>query len=211
MLYIYQTRSNFRLSGERIRRYVERLPNAMHSEIFRFRRWEDRQASLFGRLLLLHALHTRYPQWGPSVLERWEKAGTGKPFISGAPDFSISHSGEVVMLAMVECGSIGIDVEKVRPVNIDDFSQYLPEMSTVLKAPEGLNLFYACWTKKEAVLKGEGIGLQAPLEQVKLSVNKAFYHDRIWHLKEIECGTGYCAHVATTKHQADYCVEILNF
>ena len=102
MLQVYQTRIGVRLSENREREYLERLPVAIRAAIRLYHRWEDRQASLFGKLLLLHALLSRNSEWEFSILERLENRTRGKPFIHGVPDFNISHSGEIVTLALVD-------------------------------------------------------------------------------------------------------------
>ena len=213
MLQIYQYRSDIGLSEEREREYLERLPVALRITIRRYRRREDRQASLFGKLLLLHALRNRNPEWDFSILERLEDAERGKPFIRGAPDFNISHSGKIVVLALVDDGTIGIDVEKIRPIQMVVLSSYLPEVSALdaFDVSERQNMFYACWTKKEAVLKGEGSGLQGPLEQVKLYGDTAFFRDQVWYLNKIDFGVDYCCHVATSEHHAGCTVEVVYF
>jgi 4'-phosphopantetheinyl transferase len=213
MLKVYQTRSSIRISEKREGEYLERLPVALRAEIQSYRRWEDRQAALFGKLLLLHALLIRYSEWDFSILERLENTEQGKPFIKGLPDFNISHSGEIVTLSLVDDGTTGIDVEKIRPIQLDDFSIYLPEISLPddFKTSDRLNMIYACWTKKEAVLKGAGSGLQVPLEQVKLFDDKAFFRDQVWYLDRIDCGIDYCCHVATNQPQAGCCVELVYF
>lgn len=213
MLRVYRANSGIRLSEEREREYLERLPLSMRGAIQRYRRWEDRQASLFGKLLLLHALLGRNQEWDFSILERLENSSRGKPFIKEVADFNISHSGEIVTLALVDVGRTGIDVEKIRPIQMDDFSSYLPEISDpdALDASDRLNIFYDCWTKKEAVLKGEGSGLLAPLMKVNLRGDKAFYDDNVWFLRKIDCGADYCCHVATSELQSDSCIEVLYF
>ncbi|MFA7060227.1 MAG: 4'-phosphopantetheinyl transferase superfamily protein [Pedobacter sp.] len=189
------------------------MPDSVRAEILRFRRWEDRQASLFGKLLLLHALRCNGQDQGSAILERLEYTETGKPFIRGAGDFNISHSGGCVALALAADGEVGIDVEIIRSIQIADFSRYLPEIPALETSDPSLsqNMFYACWTKKEAVLKGDGSGLMAPLEQVTLQGDTSLFHERQWHLREIDCGAAYCCHAATSIHQSCCRIKVVNF
>lgn len=213
MLRVYQTRSNHRLSEEKEKEYLHLLPASIRNTIQRYHRWEDRQRVLLGKLLLLQALLSRgLGEKGPP-LHRLQNTERGKPFIEGGPDFSISHSGEIVALAVVDEGTTGLDVEKIRPIAIDDFSRFLPEIRSpeVSDRPDRLNFFYDCWTRKEAVLKGAGLGLLAPLDQVKLDGNRAYFNDRIWTLQPIDCGPEYRTHVATSEPQADCSVKVVTF
>lgn len=213
MLKVCQTRSANRLSERKEGEYLQRLPPAIRASIQRYRRWEDRQRVLLGKLLLRRALLSRNPGADYSLLEHLERTEGGKPFILGQADFNLSHSGEIVMLAVVDEGTTGIDVEKIRPIEMDDFSRILPEISLLepFDTPDRLNLFYALWTKKEAVLKAEGSGLLVPLNQVELDGDRAFFNDRIWTLQAIDCGPEYCAHVATSEPQAGCWVEVVEF
>lgn len=83
----------------------------------------------------------------------------GKPYLLGCPevDFSISHSGEYVVLAVVFGKKIGVDIELIDR-NIDltmkpiIFSQL--ECSLIGNYYD----FFVMWTKKEAYLKCLGLG-----------------------------------------------------
>lgn len=155
---------------------------------------------LFGKLLLQHAHSLRAANLKESFLERLEYTETGKPFIRGETGFNISHSGNIVVLALVDDGSVDIDVERILTTGFDDLSSYLPEIAELESgdARERLSMLYDCWTRKEAVLKGIGSGLQIPLEQVNLSGDRALINDKVWHLQKIDCGAGYMCNAATS-------------
>jgi 4'-phosphopantetheinyl transferase len=82
--------------------------------------------------------------------------------------WSVSHSGEEVVVAFSRCLRVGIDIEKIQPDMKD-----LP-VSTILNHEEQdhfnhvlpadkPNVFYTYWTRKEAVLKALGTGFsQSP-------------------------------------------------
>ena len=101
-------------------------------------------------------------------VDRW-----GKPALTSLGDrrplrFSISHSVDVLMVAVVARGQVGIDVEWIdqsldwRPVA----EQILPEteVSAVQKLPEAQQraAFYSLWTQWEALSKAIGCGLTLP-------------------------------------------------
>jgi 4'-phosphopantetheinyl transferase len=192
--------------------YLAMITPGMRAAALRFKRWQDRQATLFGKLLLLRMLQAKYPD---NWRQKFQSVGLGpfgKPFIEGGPEFNISHSGEMVVLAMTEKGAVGIDVERIRPVNAKDFSQYLPEVSNLdcRDDKEHLKLFYDCWTRKEAVLKGSGAGLSVPLEQVVLSGEMAHLQGVQWFLKSFPIAADYCCNVATAQPLEHVFVESVN-
>jgi len=137
----------------------------------------------------------------------------GKPFIPGGPEFSISHSGDVVVLAVTDAGAVGVDIEKIRAVNIEDYSRYLPEVADVHERYDidRVNaLFFDCWTQKEAILKGYGQGLLAPLEQVVLKEGTALLNETTWFIRKVPIDAGYCCHVATDQRPEQVAVENVN-
>lgn len=184
----------------------------MRAAALRFKRRQDRQATLFGKLLLLRALQAKYPDYWQQKFNAVELNPFGKPFIAGGPEFSISHSGEIVVLAMTEKGAVGIDIERMRPIDAQDFAQFLPEVANLnCRDDKGdLRLFYDCWTRKEAVLKGSGAGLSVPLEEVVLSGETARLKEIKWFLKSFPLAVDYCCNVATTHPLEHVSVENVN-
>ena len=81
----------------------------------------------------------------------------------------MSHSKTVGAVAIAAVGEIlGLDVENVRPIEPEvaesHFSKAeLSDLAT-LSGDEWLEGFYRCWTRKEAILKAEGVGLGIPLD-----------------------------------------------
>ncbi|GAB7108485.1 4'-phosphopantetheinyl transferase superfamily protein [Streptomyces phaeofaciens JCM 4814] len=90
-------------------------------------------------------------------------------------DFSVTHSGEVIGVAVCRGAQVGLDVEEGDgAVDVDTAAR------TALAAPElaALNTlpptgrkaaFLRTWTRKEAVLKALGVGLGLPLRELRMS------------------------------------------
>ena len=97
------------------------MPSGIRASILRYKRWQDRQATLFGKLLLLRVLRMKFHDAGMQKFQSLEITRYGKPFIPGGPEFSISHSGDAVVLAVTDAGAVGVDIEKIRTVNIEDY------------------------------------------------------------------------------------------
>lgn len=87
--------------------------------------------------------------------------------ISDTIFFNISHSGNFVVLATSKLKNIGVDIELIRPIN-DKLKQY------ILNNEEEINSdidFFKIYTKKEAVLKCCGKGIDRRLDQIDTSNN----------------------------------------
>ena len=75
---------------------------------------------------------------------------SGKPYIENGPYFNISHSGELVALAICEDSSVGIDIEKVDEKKINAIKSILCENE---KNTENLGDLFKIWSNKESILK----------------------------------------------------------
>ena len=98
----------------------------------------------------------------------------GKPSIEGGPHFNLSHSGDLAALAISRDGPVGIDVERQREIE-DAVARhhFSPAEYTTLSALSGAawrDGFYRCWTRKEAVIKTNGLGLSMPLDSFDVTL-----------------------------------------
>ncbi len=103
------------------------------------------------------------------VDRRCESCGRphGKPTAPGTDlHVSISHSDELVAVAVTRAGPVGVDVEKMSTMD------YEPLLDQVLAPGEEIHSaadFFTCWTRKESVLKATGDGLLTSMREVRVS------------------------------------------
>lgn len=96
--------------------------------------------------------------------------------------FNVSHFGNWVVLAVEDVGSIGIDVERMSPIDLDIAKRYFSsyEYSDLMSiSPEyRIEHFFRLWTLKEAYIKADGRGLSIPLDSFGFCVraNEIFFH-----------------------------------
>ncbi len=91
----------------------------------------------------------------------------GKPALDCAgPGFNLSHTDGLVALGMTLESEIGVDVERIRPMEDRDAiaERYFSasEYGQVLSD----EAFFQCWTRKEAYIKAVGGGLSIPLKSI---------------------------------------------
>jgi 4'-phosphopantetheinyl transferase len=108
----------------------------------------------------------------------------GKPFVA-APDagralrFSLSHSGDIAVVAVSRGHEVGVDVERVRPLDdLDGFAAryFSPAERDALghvPSADRLCAFFEIWTLKEAYLKACGEGLLRALDAFDVTVGEA--------------------------------------
>ena len=136
----------------------------------RLRRPEDRQRHLLGRAGLRRLLGVWRRQEPAQVPLR--HGSHGKPFCPGGPQFNLSHSGDLILLALHPDRPVGVDVEQLRP-QLD----WRPLAARLLGAAECRELerlpaplqpraFLQAWCRLEARLKAGGLGL-AGLEALR--------------------------------------------
>lgn len=94
----------------------------------------------------------------------------GKPCLAQYPDrpFNVSHSGDWVALISGGTDELGVDVEKISPIDLQIAERFFsPQENTYLAAQpvdQQLNTFYRLWTLKESYIKAIGTGLSLPLD-----------------------------------------------
>ncbi len=137
---------------------------------FAFEKLRQRFIAAHGNLRrILGALTEEEPEQIAISAEPW-----GKPFLPHHPQlsFSLSHSGDLAVLAIVRASGVGprlgVDVEELREGR--DFpgvsKRFLsPEERASLPAAQSQEFsrsFLSLWTRKEALTKCLGTGLRTP-------------------------------------------------
>jgi 4'-phosphopantetheinyl transferase len=91
----------------------------------------------------------------------------GRPLLPGTGlHASITHSGDVVGLALTGVAPVGLDVERISDVDVDGLAASVLHPDE--RAPDG-DAFFTYWTRKEAVVKATGDGLRVPLTAVRVT------------------------------------------
>lgn len=142
----------------------------------------------------------------------------GRPRLVGPAghhaDISASSTGGAMVCAVSIGTHIGVDIERHRPDLIDD--AMLAEALTPAEqiwCQRGTDLpvrFHHLWCRKEAVLKGLGLGLSLPPRAIdvvscaRLGGWTAVATPRgVWHVRSLDVGPGLTLAVATSSAGAD--------
>jgi 4'-phosphopantetheinyl transferase len=93
----------------------------------------------------------------------------GRPVLQGTHlHASVTHSGDLVGVALTRTAPVGLDVERIAPIDVHGLSPIVLDPDDM--APDLVG-FYTYWTRKEAVAKATGDGLAAPLVKVRVSAS----------------------------------------
>jgi 4'-phosphopantetheinyl transferase len=112
--------------------------------------------------------------------------------------FNVSHSGGMAVFAVARDHEVGVDVEQVHddfPVDAVAHRFFTRrEQETLDASPPGhrVDVAFALWTRKEAYLKGIGVGFAT--EQT--ARGRALEECSDWSVAAFDAGTGFIAAVA---------------
>lgn len=193
MTTVYYTLCN-QLPNNTFEKAVSSLPSDMQQRLRRFRRWQDAHSYLLGRLLLKEAMSQLGYNYSLNSLQRTEY---GKPYFENSDfGFNISHSGEyiVCVISTDETQNLGIDVEEIKPIVIDDFADVFSSKEE--REINNYDTFYTFWTRKEAIVKADGRGLQIPLKTIDTTNLSVTLENDKYNLYNIDIDEKYKIHVA---------------
>jgi phosphopantetheinyl transferase len=169
---------------------------------------EQRRAYVFARTMLRVVLGT-YMSVDPAML-RFAMTAAGKPYLPGQRlRFSLSHSGDGVLLALVNWNEVGVDLESIdRKIDIDvlegaSLSEAERSGIDAMDQPGRRRSILRIWTRKEALLKAEGSGLARDPRDLTLPVAagvsklvRVQHGGRIWTLTDVPIGEAWHASMA---------------
>lgn len=117
----------------------------------------------------------------PADSIKFEIEERGKLWVRGkSPDknifFNLSHSGSKALVAVTSICEIGVDIEKQKILaELDDIAKRFfshSEYETLLALPnlQRKAAFFRIWTRKEALIKANGLGMSMPLDKFNVPV-----------------------------------------
>lgn len=123
-----------------------------------------------------------------------------KPYCKNGACFNITHSGEYVLCAISDTIGLGIDIEQIRDIDPADFLHCFTagEWQAIRNTAKPLMEFYRYWTRKEAVMKGDGRGMYIPLQSFDVLQDLVTLGQQTWSLLELPVDDGHSAHIATS-------------
>lgn len=180
---------------------IEQLTAEERARRERFRNADDRIRYTLGRFWLRRLVSDLTGQ--PEGDLRFDRGPSGKPFLRDTPlQFNLAHSGDIGLLAVHRSAAVGVDVERHRVFEWEQVARHVfteAEISVFasVAASERPAMFFRCWTRKEAYLKGLGEGFQRDPRKVDLCgmPSKTMLVDG-WSVVDLEVGTGCSAAVA---------------
>ena len=185
----------------------------MLAKFKRYHHKRDALAYLIGKVLVKEALQTMGMNFFNLVDLQYSP--TNRPgVISADPiDFNISHSGNYVLCAYSDEVRVGVDIEEINSIPLDDYcSSFLPrEWKYINNSHDKCRTFFECWTKKEASLKAEGSGLQIPLNELNTLSNPILIGEAFWYNYSLSIDKKYSSHLSISEPLNKRIIETRQF
>lgn len=174
-------------TDEAVREMLPLVSEQRRQQALRYSHTFGRICCLKSYLMLLELLSAVYPELDTSKPE-FGYTAQGKPFLLARPDihFSISHTKNAILVAISDA-PIGVDIEAFRSPSAALIARTMnateqaaiataaASAAATLEPPATREaLFSAIWTRKEAVLKLRGTGIEGDLKHV-LSGSEAIF------------------------------------
>jgi 4'-phosphopantetheinyl transferase len=175
------------------------IPEGIKQKLLLKKNHLDIQLSIGGNLLILELL-----KYFKADLTLAEIAYNDyqRPYFNDGFDFNISHSGNRVIACATLTGKVGIDIELMKPVDLNYDDYFTPaEQQQIRAAQNPDNEFFKYWTRKEAVLKAIGTGVYTPLLDIDVSADEISYQGETYYLSAIDIGAAYKGCIAHTVKQ----------
>ena len=178
---------------------INTFPISWQQRILRYKQPQDRMLRLYGRLLLIKMLD--HFKLNTLQLADLQYSPHNKPFFNASFDFSIAHSGSLVVCAATLDGKVGIDVEKIDLIEYSLLKEHfsLTEWQKIHAATNPLTLFYIFWTRKEAILKAIGNGVFNNFASIDITSSHVIYNETAFNLFSLKISGEYVAHLANNK------------
>lgn len=147
----------------------------------KYYREADRQRSIVSRGALRNILG-KYLGLSPAAVQ-FKATANKKPFVANSDKpihYNLSHSGDWILLAVSD-NEIGADVEFIsdtfgyQEILKDNFSR---EETDLINPNGGPGVFFLLWTRKEALLKATGQGLDQDLSLIPVTDGLNLIDDR---------------------------------
>lgn len=193
-----------------IDKYGDLFTDRFKAKILKYKRWQDAQLSLLGRVILTYGLHQYYQ------ISEFEigYSAANKPFLVNEHiHFNISHAKNIVVCCIADL-SIGIDIEYIDyHLDVANFSAQMTENECfqINNSKDKHHDFFTIWTQKEALIKADGRGFLLPPASFEIVDNQARVDHQQFYLTEMNIHTQYKCYLCSDKPIVQKEVQLVHF
>ncbi len=207
---VYSTQVTEKWSDEVFDGLMRVIPQDLRDRVLEENGWEKQHGSLARKLMLWHGMNEMGANMN-DLFECLEFTKSGKPYIIDAPHFSLANDGAVAVCAISETSILGIDVERLKPLNLSDYREKMTylEWREIYSHIIPLRRFYEFWTIKESVLKADGEQENVDIKEIYIQPDIAFFNAKNWYINPAELDYyGYVCFLVSSNPHAD--IEVID-
>ncbi|RKD31338.1 4'-phosphopantetheinyl transferase family protein [Lacrimispora algidixylanolytica] len=151
----------------------------------------DKKLSFYAELMIRLALSKLLKL--PPQKFRLTTTKNGKPFVIDYPNayFNVSHSKNAILCSISNTGNVGVDIEQISKMSEDliPYISHPKEMNYLSSLHQEIQnyAFYKIWTRKEAFVKRNGLGICQDLTSINTLVNGDIYQYFTWKEENYLC------------------------
>ena len=196
---------NKKLEEYEYKKLINFLSPEEKSRIHKFKKWQDANRTMIGRLLIRSVVCNKYSFKNNCIF--FQVNEYGKSYIVNLSNmhFNIAHSGCWVVCE-VDSRPVGVDIEKIQSIDLNIAKKFfsMEEYMDLLKKEENdrLSYFFDLWTLKESYIKAEEMGLSIPLDSFTIKKENEIINmiggDKTYHFKQYEISDEYKLSLAST-------------
>ncbi|TDS13866.1 4'-phosphopantetheinyl transferase family protein [Sphingobacterium paludis] len=209
MLTLYYSKLDLKTRDEDFMSNLLVLPLAIQQRILKLKSIEEQCSSLTGYLLLRNGLKEQALRPSLDTLKYTEY---GKPYFDEDIQFNISHSHNHVVCAFSTQGKVGVDIERIRPIDYRNFKKVFreDEWSRIKSSADPVQTFFHIWTAKESILKADGRGLNAPLRNIFIGIDHCKLEGALWYCRTIPLFESFIVQIATETNADEITIREMN-
>ena len=142
MIQIYYSQLPAAFSKKKWITYFQQMPDDIRQRIHRYRKIENKYQLVVGRLLLKYGMQQL--GFNDFQLRDLYYDKNNCPLWREDIHFNIAHSGNIVACAFSKKDKIGIDIEKIRQINLNDFDYILNKIDqqAIAKTSNSIPAFF---------------------------------------------------------------------
>ena len=141
-------------------------------------------------------------------------SNTGRPFFSDSPfDFNISHTDNCAAVVFSENCRVGIDIERIKEVGLQDFENIFSKevWNIIHSSGNKIRKFYYYWTQLESAIKADGRGLSlVPSGNIEIGDDRVLIDGINWFSHHNDISTAISCCIASDKEEKNIHFRELN-
>jgi len=179
---------------------ADSFPIRLKEEVAKYKFEVDQLRCALGKFLLKSALQSDY-NLDKEVLTYLERDALNKPYLSNTDlHFNISHAGDYVVCAVANC-EIGIDIEQVKPIDLEDFNAVLNanDHEFINSFAQEIPAFFNVWSIKEAIMKADGRGMHIDPKEIypDYTTLNCTLDELSWSIQKVNIDLDYSCYLAS--------------